>query len=937
MIRVRSMTVVMLVNGLIVLCEPVTAVPPRPGDPEWPMAWITYRQVNSLQEDIADLKAHGVGLMSWRGESSEHIKESIEIARHTGMKFHIHLPEITEHAGLVKRADLDPTMAVMIGGVYRGKAIDRHLFSFTAGKHEILIEPPVYNKGFAYTRRDEKFGHYFPDIGAPVRAEVIVPLKPFDGRQHLKVIPAAVGEAKADAELEIDSVTSDMPASSETDGRQLYELRFDLTGLEGAMLDQVGLAVYWDYHGYKDYWMFGQGTVSAWAPTTHDALRAEVRRLLAMWTEANGGSFPTDVVLAVRFGDECFYTTGHLNGPAVSYPLWDYSEPSVRAFRARAGDLAYPRTWGFPEIYGPDAYAWWLYNLHEGCAHLCGIVREEIARAAPGLRVFRNTTRMGVFHPSNDFDGSGQEVLAQNLDIIHFDPYPVGASGYKPVIPRDMNYGAGLARRYDRLLIPWMQAHTYAPGGLTDVSPAEVERMAAEHWSHGVDAIIWLGYGSTFPKSRPDSWDRAGRFHQKLAATPPVKPKARLAVLRPYRTWALSSQHAGRIRNPADWMLQQLLEVWAVQHGQPYDIFELSPGLSPSEQEQLNATLKDYPMIVSTVPFEGAMVIGADTEGTAVDPNTSQRVQRQFEKVLISQGWLKASADLPTVETSTRSDGMMADSPVTFPKQGALPAQYPPDVQQPSEPAEDGYYIFGSPCRSLAQIGRIQKEMPKGKFTPPPSDWTHLERARRVFIEGGELHLLAVGDSIVNDTMRSGWVAKLQEAYPKARIKATVYVRGGGGCQHYREQGRVAKNIVPRQPDIVFIGGISQKDIESIREVIHQLREGLPAVEILLATGTFGTTDPRDPEALARAPYSGTGWHGQLLKKLAGEERCAYLDMTTPWAQYVRSTGVHPHRFYRDAVHANEFGEQILSKILMAFFSPAEHAAVVPSAAMARP
>ena len=45
--------------------------------------------------------------------------------------------------------------------------------------------------------------------------------------------------------------------------------------------------------------------------------------------------------------------------------------------------------------------------------------------------------------------------------------------------------------------------------------------------------------------------------------------------------------------------------------------------------------------------------------------------------------------------------------------------------------------------------------------------------------------------------------------------------------------------------------------------------------------------------------------------------------MTTPWAQYIVSSGLHPHRFYRDPVHANEFGEQILSKIMMGFWDPA--------------
>ena len=96
----------------------------------------------------------------------------------------------------------------------------------------------------------------------------------------------------------------------------------------------------------------------------------------------------------------------------------------------------------------------------------------------------------------------------------------------------------------------------------------------------------------------------------------------------------------------------------------------------------------------------------------------------------------------------------------------------------------------------------------------------------------------------------------------------------------------------------------------------HQRHEGL-------ASGTFGKTDPRATGALAKAAHSGTGAYGRSLKQLAAEEGCAYLDMTTPWAEYIRSSGLHPHRFYRDSVHANEYGEQILSKILLAFWCPA--------------
>ncbi|MHC4402633.1 MAG: SGNH/GDSL hydrolase family protein [Planctomycetota bacterium] len=267
---------------------------------------------------------------------------------------------------------------------------------------------------------------------------------------------------------------------------------------------------------------------------------------------------------------------------------------------------------------------------------------------------------------------------------------------------------------------------------------------------------------------------------------------------------------------------------------------------------------------------------------------------------------------------------MTADSPVKFPERGALPAKFPPDQRsQQRETPEEGCYIFTTPERSLGQIAKIQAEMPKGEFTPPKPDWSRLPRTRRILTEGGDLCLLAMGDSIVNDTMRSAWVAKLREAYPKATIRAMVYVRGGGGCRHYKEEGRLAKHVIPRKPDLVFIGGISQGgDVESIRTVVRELRAALPEVEILLATGVFGTADPRVPEELNNAPHSGTGVYGASLRQLAREERCTYLDMTTPWAEYIRSAKGHPHQFYRDRVHANEYGEQILSKILMAFFQP---------------
>lgn len=577
---------------------------------------------------------------------------ALHLARRHGIQYHISLTEVTEDARAIRELGLDPVDAVMIGGVCNGKAIDRHLFSFEPTRQRIVIEPPVYSKGYPYrhgvnsadtSSPAEPVGHYFPDMPAPLRAEVVVAMRPFDGRQHLHIIDAEISECSADVEIPGDS-TVDLPPSAERSERHLYELGFDLSGLDGALLDSVGIAVYWPYHGTDHFWIFGKGTASAHAESTREAMRRAAMRALRPWTVANGGTFPVAEVPAIRFGDECFYITSHLNSPACSYPLWDFSEEGIRAYERAAGrDSHYPRTWGFPEIYGPEPYARWQYNLHQACSELCGVAREILAEQAPGVQLFRNTTRMGIFDLCNEHDGSGQELLTRNLDFVHLDPYPVRAEGYTPEIPRDMSYCAGLARRYGRALVPWLQAHVYGgPGGLQHVSADDVRRMTDEHRKQGVDAVIWLGYGprNTFPAINPEAWAQAAAFHEELNRAPLPKPEVKLAVLRPYLTRAQLSLCGDEYRNPADWYLQQFLEVWAVEEDQPYDVFEFSVE-EWQHAERITEQVADYPFVVSSVAFTGAWNV-ADRVPPAVSTDQAAEVRAAFRKQVRERGWLDA-------------------------------------------------------------------------------------------------------------------------------------------------------------------------------------------------------------------------------------------------------------------------------------------------------
>ena len=644
------------------------ATPICPGNPEWPRAWVSYREWEgkdmavSAAKDFANMKAHGVTLVSMNARSVEDAKVKLALARKYGMKFHIQLNKMNEREDMMKEMALQPVDALMIGGIYKGRAIDRFLFEFTPNKQSIIIEQPVYNAAFAYrSRKDtsiayearEQSSHYFPDVPAPVKAEIIVPEKLFDGKQHVRIVPATIEVLTNDTILAEESVTSEMRLVNEIKNRMLYKITFDLTGLDNALLNKVGVAVYWPYHGSDKWYVFGHGTVSMAAETSHDAARRDAQKQLQVWKDANGGTFPLDVVIASRMGDEHFYITSHLYEPnkTVNFPLWDYSEPALQVFKKNAGTIQYPRTWGYPEIYGADAYAWWLYTLHENSAGLIKATVDAAEKIAPGILLFRNTTRAGVFSLANDHDGSGPELLTQQMNTVHLDPYPVGGAwwggtGYRDDIIRDMSYYSGLARRYKRLLVPWMQAHIYGgPTGLQHVTPEQVKRMGNEQYAMGVDAVMWLGYGpsqnNTFPLTRPESWEAAGKFHQKLINNPPPKPKMRLAVLRSYKAWALTSYNDTAILNPQDWLLQQWLEVWSVQNKQPYDVFEIPPVLNAQQRNKLENDLKQYKYVVGTITYKNAWVIGADAKNAKVKPADDKKYQEQFKKEIAKKGWMQ--------------------------------------------------------------------------------------------------------------------------------------------------------------------------------------------------------------------------------------------------------------------------------------------------------
>jgi hypothetical protein len=243
-------------------------------------------------------------------------------------------------------------------------------------------------------------------------------------------------------------------------------------------------------------------------------------------------------------------------------------------------------------------------------------------------------------------------------------------------------------------------------------------------------------------------------------------------------------------------------------------------------------------------------------------------------------------------------------------------------VHKESPPDADGVYTILEPRRTLKDIDATYSLMPHAQWKPPADRWNNLSATKKRLEEGRDFHIVMLGDSIVNDTARSAWVLLLAKEYPKCKVRMTTVVRGSTGCWWYKSNGRFGKYVVPLKPDLLVIGGISQRgEIASIREVI-ELTQALTHAEVLVTTGVFGELDPTNPRIMATSQYSGLARYGADLKSLASQMKTGYLDMTRPWADYVKESGKDLTYFKRDRVHANEQGEQVLGRILATFLAP---------------
>lgn len=220
--------------------------------------------------------------------------------------------------------------------------------------------------------------------------------------------------------------------------------------------------------------------------------------------------------------------------------------------------------------------------------------------------------------------------------------------------------------------------------------------------------------------------------------------------------------------------------------------------------------------------------------------------------------------------------------------------------------------------------------MPPLNYAPAPDRFGPLSRTQSRLRQRQDVTIVLLGDSLMNDTCNSTFDVLLERAYAydgSTRVRAIPAVGGGAGIDKWADDANwnwpqtdldLWQAVIAQQPDLVIIGGISNGTnygafgvvIDRIRAGVSQQFGYLP--DLLLMTGAFGTG--ADPAGYA-----------DQLRALARQRDVGFMDLRTVWLDYVTAAerqGVPRSRFYRDAIHANHDGKQMLGRALTAELGP---------------
>ncbi|OQA76712.1 MAG: hypothetical protein BWY31_04615 [Lentisphaerae bacterium ADurb.Bin242] len=187
-----------------------------------------------------------------------------------------------------------------------------------------------------------------------------------------------------------------------------------------------------------------------------------------------------------------------------------------------------------------------------------------------------------------------------------------------------------------------------------------------------------------------------------------------------------------------------------------------------------------------------------------------------------------------------------------------------------------------------------------------------------------------LGDSIMNDTYTSNFIALFNRAFPGNRFRFLLSVRGSTGCPYYSEPQNFRDYVAKYKPDLVMIGGISNRQEESPEKAEASMKSVI-GQSLALGAEVLVLTPP--PSWEWRESPDDTKWSttfrtaqgtmpldSEYERNAASACGVALWDMTTGPCDYIAASRNPLDYFRRDAVHNNDRGKQLIGRNLVEYF-----------------
>ncbi len=241
--------------------------------------------------------------------------------------------------------------------------------------------------------------------------------------------------------------------------------------------------------------------------------------------------------------------------------------------------------------------------------------------------------------------------------------------------------------------------------------------------------------------------------------------------------------------------------------------------------------------------------------------------------------------------------------------------------------------------------------LPRIDDVPATGSFAQLPRTAAALRDGTPWRIVMLGDSIQNDSFNSVFQSLVKRDFPNSALDFVISVRGSTGCWHYADPVHFEDYVSRHQPDLLLIGGISNRlgvdGDEAPREAIRRVIAQAQAVgcEVALLSPPHSVDWRPFDEAHPEATLPSLAWTEETrdakgarrlvwtpFRDLARECGVAFWNMTVPTANAIAGSG-RPHDWFnRDVVHNNDRGKQLIGRVLQRYFQSAAAVTTATSA-----